>query len=96
MNNVKNPVIIDQEYCDQAGPCKDQKSAVQISNVLYKNIKGTSGTKRAIILECSKSNPCQGITLQDVSLVAANGVAAQASCTNVKLKKILNVSPICL
>lgn len=95
MNNVKNPIIIDQNYCDKAGPCNEQKSSVQISNVLYKNIKGTSDTEEAITFQCSKSNPCQGITLQDVSLVAANGAAAQALCTNVKLTKIGKVSPIC-
>lgn len=40
MNNVKNPIIIDQNYCDQAdGPCKaETDSAVEVKNVIYQNI----------------------------------------------------------
>lgn len=95
MNNVKNPIIIDQNYCDKAETCKEQKSAIQISNVMYKNIKGTSDTKEAITFQCSKSHPCQGITLQDVNLKAANGAVAKALCINVKPTNNGNVSPIC-
>ncbi|KAL5720577.1 hypothetical protein ACHQM5_013236 [Ranunculus cassubicifolius] len=95
MNDVKNPIIIDQNYCDKSGPCKDQKSAVQISNVHYKNIKGTSDTEVAVTLDCSKSHPCQGIIMEDINLVKTNGGSAQALCKNIKLTKIGKVSPSC-
>ncbi|KAA8518187.1 hypothetical protein F0562_015661 [Nyssa sinensis] len=69
MNNVANPIIIDQNYCDEAdGPCTEQKSAVQVKNVVYQNIKGTSAGDVAIKFDCSKNFPCQGIVLQDVNI----------------------------
>ncbi|CAL4927938.1 unnamed protein product [Urochloa decumbens] len=60
MDNVKNPIIIDQDYCDKAKPCKAQGSAVEVSNVVFKNIRGTTVTKDAIKLNCSKNVPCRG------------------------------------
>ncbi|KAF5185831.1 Polygalacturonase [Thalictrum thalictroides] len=97
MNNVKNPIIIDQNYCDKKTKCKEQKSAVQISNVLFKNIKGTSSSNVAIKLECSKSYPCQGIKMKDINLVSAssNNGEAKASCENVKLAKSGKILPSC-
>ncbi|KAF5193241.1 Polygalacturonase [Thalictrum thalictroides] len=96
MNNVKNPIIIDQGYCDKPTTCKDQKSAVQISNVLFNNIKGTSSSVVAITLECSKSYPCQGIKMQDINLVSASSNGkAKASCQNVKLANSGKIVPSC-
>uniref|UniRef100_A0A6N2N5N7 Cellulose synthase n=1 Tax=Salix viminalis TaxID=40686 RepID=A0A6N2N5N7_SALVM len=68
MNKVTNPIIIDQNYCDQDKPCKEKKSAVQVKNVVYKNIKGTSASEVAVKFDCSKTYPCQGILLQNVNL----------------------------
>ncbi|KAK8554267.1 hypothetical protein V6N12_031233 [Hibiscus sabdariffa] len=39
-------------------------SAVQVKNVVYTNIKGTSASEVAIKFDCSKTHPCQGILLQ--------------------------------
>ncbi|XP_043815808.1 polygalacturonase-like [Manihot esculenta] len=64
MHNVSNPIIINQYYCDHHKPCKEQKSAVKVKNVMYKNIKGTSATEVAIKFDCSKAYPCQDILLQ--------------------------------
>ncbi|XP_020262099.1 probable polygalacturonase At1g80170 [Asparagus officinalis] len=41
---VDNPVIIDQYYCDSPSKCPPQKNAVQISNVTYANLYGSSST----------------------------------------------------
>ncbi|RVW46922.1 Polygalacturonase [Vitis vinifera] len=68
MHNVKNPIIIDQKYCDGDKPCKSQSRAVQVQNVLYQNIKGTSSSSEAIQLDCSDKFPCQGIVLQDIDI----------------------------
>ncbi|XP_057978628.1 polygalacturonase QRT2-like [Malania oleifera] len=95
MDNVSNPIIIDQNYCDQVKPCAEQKSAVQVSNVVYTNIKGTSATEMAIKLNCSESVPCRGILLQDINLVQEAKEESKASCVNVKLAKSGSVFPLC-
>ncbi|KAL8122240.1 polygalacturonase-like [Apium graveolens] len=79
MNNVKNPVLIDQDYCPNAKDCPGKVSGIKISNVRYQNIRGTSATPVAVQLECSKKYPCTGIRLQDIALTHKNG-AAKASC----------------
>ncbi|XP_078435793.1 polygalacturonase-like [Wolffia australiana] len=93
MDNVKNPIIIDQNYCDSAVPCREQKSAVAVSNVAYKNIKGTTANKVAMEFDCSHTVPCRGITLEDVNLVTASGVAAMGFCKNVYISKSGTVVP---
>ncbi|XP_078435747.1 polygalacturonase-like [Wolffia australiana] len=93
MDNVKNPIIIDQNYCDSTKPCGEQKSAVAVSGVTFQNIKGTSATAVAMDLDCSNSVPCQGITLNDINLVTKSGVAAKSFCRNVNLSKYGTVLP---
>ncbi|KAL0428555.1 UNVERIFIED_CONTAM: Polygalacturonase [Sesamum latifolium] len=95
MENVKNPIIIDQNYCDQDEPCQDQSSAVQVKNVVYENIKGTSASTVAIDLECSKRYPCQGIVLENVNLEGVNDGKSEAVCKNVDVRNSGNVSPVC-
>ncbi|KAL6643537.1 hypothetical protein ACP70R_018303 [Stipagrostis hirtigluma subsp. patula] len=102
MDNVKNPIIIDQNYCTMADPahpkpCKEQKSAVQFSNILFKNIKGTSATEEAIKLHCSKAFPCRDVVLQDIDLKMKGGgdkkIVTTSTCENAILSKSSNVSP---
>ncbi|XP_014499446.1 polygalacturonase isoform X1 [Vigna radiata var. radiata] len=86
MRNVTNPIIVDQNYCDQEKPCKEKVSAVQLSNIVYENIRGTSASEVAIKFDCSKSFPCKGIFLQDVILTAQShgGTKTIATCENVR------------
>ncbi|KAG6694170.1 hypothetical protein I3842_09G036600 [Carya illinoinensis] len=98
MYNVTNPIIIDQSYCDQDKPCKKQGTAVQVKNVLYKNIQGTSASEVAIKFDCSKNFPCQGILLQNINLKGQAGdqkTATEALCNSVKLAYAGVVSPRC-
>ncbi|KAJ8562656.1 hypothetical protein K7X08_031108 [Anisodus acutangulus] len=95
MNDVKNPIIIDQYYCDQVSPCKEQDSAVQVKNVIYQNIKGTSAPKEAINFNCSKNFPCQGILLENVKLLGENGETPNANWNNIENLTCHNVSPEC-
>nr|XP_004309009.2 PREDICTED: polygalacturonase-like [Fragaria vesca subsp. vesca] len=81
MRNVKNPVIIDQNYCPSKN-CPNQSSGVKISQVTYKNIQGTSATAEAVTFDCSPSNPCRRIKLQDIKLTYLNKVAT-SSCNNI-------------
>ncbi|OMO71482.1 Glycoside hydrolase, family 28 [Corchorus olitorius] len=95
MYNVSNPIIIDQNYCDQKKPCNEQSSAVQVKNVVYKNIKGTSASDVAIKFDCSKNYPCQGILLDNVDLQDEKDSSAKAVCNNVKMTERGYVSPHC-
>ncbi|XP_043722406.1 polygalacturonase-like [Telopea speciosissima] len=81
MRNVQNPIIIDQKYCPDYYGCPNQNSGVKVSQVIYKDIRGSSATQVAIKFECSSTNPCSGIKLQGVRLTYLNR-PAQTSCNN--------------
>eukprot|EP00258_Populus_trichocarpa_P050458 XP_024466477.1 polygalacturonase [Populus trichocarpa] len=81
MINVQNPIIIDQNYCPHNLNCPNEVSGIQISDVIYQGIRGTSATPVAIKFDCSFKYPCKGITLQNVNLTYLNK-EAQSTCTN--------------
>ncbi|KAF9615769.1 hypothetical protein IFM89_026370, partial [Coptis chinensis] len=54
MNNVQNPILIDQNYCPNNEGCPGQHSGIQISNVTYTAIKGTSATRLPLSLTAVK------------------------------------------
>ncbi|CAA2933682.1 polygalacturonase-like [Olea europaea subsp. europaea] len=83
MNNVGNPIIIDQNYCPNNQSCPAQSSGIEIEKVWYENIQGTSTTEVAMIFDCSPSNPCRGIKLQDVKLTYMNRTKALSVCNNI-------------
>ncbi|KAL1533850.1 putative polygalacturonaseisoform X6 [Salvia divinorum] len=68
MENVSNPIIIDQFYCDSPTKCENQASAVEVSKILYKNITGTSATRIAMKFACSETVPCSNIVLNNINL----------------------------
>ncbi|KAM7505362.1 hypothetical protein LguiB_004266 [Lonicera macranthoides] len=68
MDNVGNPVLIDQEYCPYNQCTQNVPSKVKISKVSFKNIKGTSSTQLAVKLVCSKGFPCEGVEVGDIDL----------------------------
>lgn len=82
VDNVKNPIIIDQYYCDSNSPCKTQQSAVQIQDVTYRNIHGTSSTDVAVNFSCSETVACTGITLTNVKITTATANKAKSVCAN--------------
>ncbi|KAJ1381115.1 Pectin lyase fold/virulence factor [Sesbania bispinosa] len=81
--NVKNPIIIDQEYCPWNQCTKEAPSKVKISNVTFKNIVGTSASEEGVILVCSSGVPCENVVLSNVDLTF-NGAMATAKIANVK------------
>ncbi|KAJ6420390.1 hypothetical protein OIU84_027852 [Salix udensis] len=81
MNNVQNPILIDQNYCPGEKNCPGQDSGVKISDVSYQDIHGSSATEVAVKFDCSKKYRCTGIKLQDVRLTYKNQ-PAEASCSN--------------
>ncbi|KAJ4722320.1 polygalacturonase-like [Melia azedarach] len=92
MQNVQNPIVIDQNYCPHNLNCPGQVSGVKISDVMYQGIRGISTSPIAIKFDCSTKNPCKGIRLQNVNLTYLNQVA-QSSCTNVIGKALGLVKP---
>ncbi|KAG8650917.1 hypothetical protein MANES_07G079532v8 [Manihot esculenta] len=94
MQNVSNPIIIDQMYCPW-NLCNQKKpSKVQISDVSFKNIQGSSRTPTAVQITCSSSVPCKDIVLSNVNLkYTGSKGSAKSVCTNVKPRIIGKLIP---
>ncbi|CAN6701866.1 unnamed protein product [Malus baccata var. baccata] len=79
MDNVGNPVIIDQEYCPW------NQCTQKISNVSFKNIKGSSSTPVGIKIVCSGGLPCENVQLSDIDLTyTGNKGPITSQCKHVK------------
>lgn len=83
MDNVRNPIIIDQYYC-LTKSCTNQTSAVHISDITYVNIKGTYNIKSPPLqLVCSDAVPCTNLTFSDIELLPAQGrILSDPFCWN--------------
>lgn len=68
---------------------------MQLSNVVYQNIRGTSASEVAIKLECSKAAPCKGVHLQDVILTPEGNDGTIAKCENVRYSNSGRFFPKC-
>ncbi|CAL0330993.1 unnamed protein product [Lupinus luteus] len=73
VENVSNPIIIDQFYCDSPSSCQNQTSAVEISEIMYQNISGTTKSAKAIKFDCSDTFPCSNLVLSNVNLDKLDG-----------------------
>ncbi|KAL0559091.1 hypothetical protein IC582_003681 [Cucumis melo] len=92
MNNVHNPIVIDQNYCPTHKACPGKASGIKISNVTYQDIHGTSTTTVAIMFDCSPTNPCIGIKLENISLTYKNQTT-EARCYNARGVVVGQVQP---
>ncbi|KAL9233504.1 hypothetical protein vseg_008493 [Gypsophila vaccaria] len=73
MNNSYNPILIDQNYCP-SGKCeKGEGSNIQMSNIVYNNIHGTSASSEIINFDCSPKKSCTALQLQDIQLSYQSG-----------------------
>ncbi|CAI9118945.1 OLC1v1020579C1 [Oldenlandia corymbosa var. corymbosa] len=80
MENVKNPIIINQFY----GSSSPKPSQVRISDIVYNNIRGTSATAVAISLKCSPAFTCTNLHFSNINLrpsPTAKGVFT-SNCSN--------------
>uniref|UniRef100_A0A199UBH2 Uncharacterized protein n=1 Tax=Manihot esculenta TaxID=3983 RepID=A0A199UBH2_MANES len=94
MQNVSNPIIIDQMYCPHNECNREMPSKVKISDVIFKNIRGSSRTPTAVQLTCSSSVPCKNVELSNVNLQYTGSKGpAKSICTNVKPKIIGKLIP---
>ncbi|CAM6108191.1 unnamed protein product [Calypogeia fissa] len=83
MINTKNPILIDQYYCDSgaSGSCTNYTSNVLVSDIKYKNITGTSASATAVSFHCSETTvACTDISLDDINLVQTSGSSTTSSC----------------
>ncbi|CAM5999139.1 unnamed protein product, partial [Sphagnum balticum] len=85
MNSVSKPIAIDQYYCDSPNGCANETSAVEISEIIFANITGTSATNMAVDIQCSDHVPCTNIVLNNLSLrsLSDHKKAAKFSCWEV-------------
>ncbi|KAF3776573.1 Polygalacturonase [Nymphaea thermarum] len=73
LHNVRNPLIIDQYYC-MTKNCRNDTSAVYVTDVTYRNISGTYDARSPPMhFFCSDSVPCTNILLEEVRLRPAQG-----------------------
>ncbi|KAF8400648.1 hypothetical protein HHK36_013947 [Tetracentron sinense] len=80
---VKNPIIIDQYYCNGANQCTNSTSAVAISDVRYNGVQGTSSVDNAINLSCSHSVGCTNIVMDQINITSAvPGKQTSSYCLN--------------
>ncbi|WOH09854.1 hypothetical protein DCAR_0729314 [Daucus carota subsp. sativus] len=81
--DVNNPVIIDQFYCPRQINCQNSTSAVELSDIRYTSISGTSGTDQVINLSCSRSHGCTNISIERVYIKSTTpGKRVYAKCIN--------------
>ncbi|XAR68162.1 Polygalacturonase, partial [Bertholletia excelsa] len=87
MNDVSNPILIDQEYCPLNLCDRSTPSRIKISNVRIKNVTGTSATQVAVKISCSKASPCEDVEIGDINLTYSGpGGRATSECANVQPK----------
>ncbi|XP_074307101.1 exopolygalacturonase-like [Silene latifolia] len=81
---VKNPIIIDQEYCGSGHSCVKGPSKIRISDIFFHNIRGTTISPKAIDILCSSAVPCQNIYLNNINIAGVSGPTT-GSCVNAKI-----------
>ncbi|WCJ37467.1 Pectin lyase-like superfamily protein [Euphorbia peplus] len=84
MENVSNPVIVDQMYCPYT-KCNTKLSAkVKLDTILFKGITGTTPTPAAVTLTCLPGG-CKNVELANIDLkfIGTEGPAI-SNCTNIK------------
>ncbi|GKV03276.1 hypothetical protein SLEP1_g15608 [Rubroshorea leprosula] len=78
-----NPIIIDQNYRKDGRYHTNQASAVEISQVTYSDIQGTSADMQAITLDCSVVIGCKNILMDQINITSSlPGKTTYAYCQN--------------
>ncbi|XP_033133966.1 polygalacturonase [Brassica rapa] len=64
------PIIIDQHYCN--GGSELNATAVKVSDVTFRNFRGTCADDIAIKLACDKLVNCQNIVMENINIVSSS------------------------
>ncbi|KAG6575807.1 Exopolygalacturonase, partial [Cucurbita argyrosperma subsp. sororia] len=84
---IQGTVLATTDVTEYSSP---PPSKVKISDVSYKNIRGTTISVVPVSLQCSSAVPCDGITLEDIDLAFIGSDRKKAlvgnSCLNAKFK----------
>ncbi|OIW14682.1 hypothetical protein TanjilG_33024 [Lupinus angustifolius] len=80
--DTKNPVIINQQYEDHHFINNNDGKAVEVSDITYRNISGTSSSEDVINLSCDVNIGCNGIVMENINITSdSSGNEVYASCT---------------
>ncbi|WOH14493.1 hypothetical protein DCAR_0934012 [Daucus carota subsp. sativus] len=91
-DKAQNPILIDQQYCGGRHDCIGS-SHVQVKDIKFIRVSGTSASEIAVNLNCSSSNPCYDIELNDINLSLENGGKATSWCSNARVSYIGTQNP---
>ncbi|KAJ9184022.1 hypothetical protein P3X46_007806 [Hevea brasiliensis] len=88
LQETKNPIIIDQNYCN-GHKCKEKKilsvqtsEAVKVSDIKYIGVEGTSDSEEGIKLDCAKLG-CINIMMEQINITSFEpGKEISAYCNN--------------
>ncbi|TKY47817.1 polygalacturonase protein [Spatholobus suberectus] len=78
---AKSPLVINQQYSDLD---KSGGQAVKISDVTFRNVRGTASTEEAVVLNCDRTVGCTNIVLENISITTPGGSKATVTCTNIQ------------
>ncbi|KAF2738343.1 glycoside hydrolase family 28 protein, partial [Polyplosphaeria fusca] len=88
IENIDHPIVLDQCYFNiNETACAAYPSKVNITNVNFLNVHGTSSGKKGRVvadLRCSPGATCSGIHLDEINLTSPAGSPAQIVCDNIQ------------
>ncbi|KAH6808496.1 hypothetical protein C2S51_029604 [Perilla frutescens var. frutescens] len=84
MKGVRNPILIDQHY-DSSN--RRKQSSVRLSDIHFRNIRGTTASPIAININCSSLVPCLKVELANINLTPFNSSITNitSSCSNANI-----------
>ncbi|KAG6582328.1 putative polygalacturonase, partial [Cucurbita argyrosperma subsp. sororia] len=94
LENVKNPIIIDQHYTAYAYGRKNKGREIKVSDVTYRDVHGTSANEKAITLDCSRAR-CTNIIMEEVNITTSTSdEEAKSFCQNADGESTSTVPPV--